>query len=202
MEEVEIRTKIDSQDKDEVISNLLNLGFVLKKKTVQHDIIFDKENAELFKSGCKIRLRIEDGKKELTYKGTMLGSSLVSKRTELNVEMNDVDTTGINEFLTALGFPMLFQIKKERLVYSNGEVEVCFDEWPIIGCLMEIEGNEEKIIKLSQNVAPKYIFDNSRLKKFFLDKMDETNKTLDQLINEYEKQTGFKLGNLALSLGL
>lgn len=202
MEEVEIRTRLTAFDKDEVISKLLDLGFVLKKKTIQHDIIFDKEDAELFKNGCKIRLRIEDGKAELTYKGTMLGSTLVSKRTELNVSLDKVDIDGMNEFLTALGFPMLFQIKKERLLYSNGDIEVCFDEWPIIGCLLEIEGKEEKIRELSQKVAPKYTFDNSRLKKFFLDKMNETNKTLDQLVNEYEKQTGFKLGNLALSLGL
>lgn len=53
-----------------------------------------------------------------------------------------------------------------------------------------------------QEVAPDHVFQNLRLRHYFQQKMDETHKTLDELVAEYERETGFTLGNLRLSLGL
>lgn len=202
MQEIEIRSHIEDKDKNDIIKNLEKLGFKQAKKIVQHDIMFDKPDASLFKSGCKIRYRIEGDKKEITYKGSLLGSDKISKRTELNIALKDANLQDVNDFFTSLGYPMLFQVKKDRLVYNLDGVSISFDDWPIIGCLMEIEGDEEKIKTIAEKVAPKYEFKNLRLKEYFLDKMQKTGKTIDELIQEYEKTSGFILGNLALSLGL
>ena len=198
MKEIEIRTIIKDVDKNEIIKHLLEEGYELTKDVIQHDIMFDKEDASLFRGGSKIRLRIEGNKKELTYKGSLLESDVVSRRTELNFPMDSSSKEDIEAFMTAIGYPLCFQIKKHRIVYSKGDVSVSFDEWPIIGCMLEIEGSEEEIINLSRIIAPNYEFGNRRLKDFFADKMKETGKTLEELKALYEKETGFDLGKIEL----
>ena len=202
MEEVEIRTQVDEKDIDTVLENLKSNGFSCKKTVVQHDMVFDKPDASLFKNGCKIRYRIEGDKRELTYKGTMLGSSEISKRTETNIPVGNVNEEVVKEFLSALGYPLLFQVKKERKVFAVKDVEISVDKWPIIGYLVEIEGPEEKIKKVAKLVAPNHVFGNKRLKDYFSMEIEKQQKPLSQLISEYEKETGFYLGNLALSLGI
>ena len=122
----------------------------------------------------------------------------MSRRTELNFPMDSSSKEDIEAFMTAIGYPLCFQIKKHRIVYSKGDVSVSFDEWPIIGCMLEIEGSEEEIINLSHRIAPNYEFGNRRLKDFFADKMKETGKTLEELKALYEKETGFDLGKIEL----
>lgn len=200
MKEVEIRSIISDDDKRTIISAMESAGFVLKKKSVQHDIIFDTEDGELFKSGQKIRLRFEDGKQEITYKGDLTASGKVSRRTEISLPIDSSSAEDISNFLTALGYPMLFQIKKERLVYQKNNVEIAFDEWPIIGCLMEIEGEEAEIKQIARQVAPSYVFSNYRLKTLFADKSNSSGKSLAELIENYQKSTGFNLGKIQLIL--
>ncbi len=173
---------------------------MFKKKVIQQDIIFDKEDASLFRSGCKIRLRLEGESKELTYKGSLLSSEKVSKRTELNISVSDASEEDISDFLTALGYPMCFQYKKERIVYTKDSIQVTFDEWPIIGCMVEIEGPEASIVELTKTIAPSETFGNRRLKDFFGDVMKSTGKSFDQLKAEYQAKTGFNLGKLELIL--
>ena len=114
MKEIEIRSIISDDDKQVIISAVESVGFVLKNKSVQHDIIFDTEDAELFRSGQEIRLRLEDDKQEITYKGDLTKSDKVSRRTEISLPINNSSTEDISNFLEALGYPILFQIKKER----------------------------------------------------------------------------------------
>ena len=200
MKEIEIRSIISDDDKQVIISAVESVGFVLKNKSVQHDIIFDTEDAELFRSGQKIRLRLEDDKQEITYKGDLTKSDKVSRRTEISLPINNSSTEDISNFLEALGYPILFQIKKERLVYQKNDVEVSFDEWPIIGCLMEIEGKETEIKQIARQVAPSYVFSNYRLKTLFADKSNSSGKSLAELIENYQKSTGFNLGKIQLIL--
>jgi predicted adenylyl cyclase CyaB len=200
MQEIEIRSVVDEENKQKLISSLLSLGFVLSIKVIQQDIIFDKEDASLFKSGCKIRVRLEDNKKELTYKGSLFTSAKVSKRVELNIPIDTVSLEDISDFLASLGYPMCFQYKKERKVYKKDKISVSFDEWPIIGCMVEIEGEEKAILALAKQIAPDCSFGNRRLKDFFADTMKATNKSFEQLKKEYQNTSGFNLGKLELIL--
>jgi adenylate cyclase class IV len=103
-------------------------------------------------------------------------------------------------FLTAIGYPQLFQIKKRREVFKRGDLTVTFDEWPIIGCILELEGREEEIKELANRVAPNLEFKNYRLKELFRSKEVETGRSLAELQIEYEAKTGFLLGRLDLLL--
>lgn len=199
MLEVEIRAIVNN--KTELIDALEKKGFVYIKDTIQHDIMLDKEDASLFISGKKIRIRIEDDKATLTYKGDINTDKNVSKRTELDIPISMENVDKYIMFLTELGYPICFQIKKERKVLKKDDVVVTFDEWPIIGCMMEIEGPENKIQSIANEIAPDIKFSNYRLKELFERKMQETGKSLAELKESYFKETQFDLGHIELIVG-
>lgn len=196
MVEVEVRSIVNN--KIEIIELLKERGFVNTDNMVQHDIMLDRPDAGLFISGKKIRIRIENDKAMLTYKGDINTYKDISKRTELNIPINQEDVEGYIDFLSELGYPICFQVKKERTVMKKEDVMVTFDEWPIIGCVMEIEGPEDKIKLVAQEVGPEIKFSNYRLKELFKNKMDETGKTLEELKEEYYAQYQFDLGHIEL----
>lgn len=199
MMEIEIRAIVDN--KDDLMGKLVNKGFENVKTTVQHDIMLDKPDASLFTSGKKIRIRIEDDGATLTYKGDINTDAEISKRLELNIEIDKNKINDYINFLTELGYPICFQIKKERVVMKKDNIAVTFDEWPIIGCMMEIEGSEDKIKKIAKEIAPEQKFSNYRLKELFQNKMDETGKTLDELKADYFEKSNFDLGHIELIVG-
>ena len=196
MLEVEVRAIINNQE--ELMDILEKKGFIFLKDTIQHDIMLDKEDASLFISGKKIRIRIEEDKATLTYKGDINKDKNVSKRTELDIPINQKDVDKYIMFLTELGYPVCFQIKKKRKILKKDDITVTFDEWPIIGCMMEIEGSENEIKTIAKEVAPDINFGNYRLKELFERKMQETGKSLEELKENYFKETQFDLGHIEL----
>ena len=196
MLEIEVRAIVNN--KMELIQILKEKGFVNTKNVVQHDIMLDKPDASLFVSGKKIRIRIEDDKSTLTYKGDINVDQNISKRTELNIQIKQSEVDQYITFLTELGYPICFQIKKERQVLEKDGIIVTFDEWPIIGCMMEIEGPEEQIKHVAEEVAPDVKFSNYRLKELFEYKMQETGKSLAELKDMYYREKQFDLGHIEL----
>jgi len=200
MTETEIRAIV--ADKNGIMDKLKAAGFLFEAETEQHDIMFDYADARLFRKGYKIRLRIEGSYKELTYKGDINASDSVSRRLELNIPLQpDASAQDCVLFFEALGYPLCFQIKKKRTKCSRDNVFVVFDEWPIIGCMMEIEGTEADIFAVAHQFAPDVTFGNYRLSKLFQEKMAQTGKTLEELKNEYWQKTKFDLGKIELILG-
>lgn len=199
MTEVEIRAIVNN--KTELIQVLKEKGFDNTKNVVQHDIMLDKPDAQLFISGKKIRIRMEDDKATLTYKGDINVNKEISKRTELNFPIAIDSVNEYITFLTELGYPICFQVKKKRAVFQKEDIMVTFDEWPIIGCMMEIEGPEDRIKAIAAEVAPDIKFSNYRLKELFENKMRETGKTLAELKENYLKENQFDLGKIELIVG-
>lgn len=174
------------------------LNFKEWPKFEQLDMIFDKPDARLFRSGQKIRIRIEKNYVELTYKGKFQKINTISRRAELTIVIRKDDVQKYKEFLELLGFPLFFLIKKERKIFSNNLVKITFDKWPILGYMVEIEGKESEIRSIASKIAPNYQFKNYRLKDLFLQKMEDTGKSITQLKNDYYKKTGFDLGNIEI----
>lgn len=196
MKEIEVRAVVDAPDS--IKKNLENFGFESEDIYVQHDMIFDRSDFSLFKAGQKIRIRIEKGKAELTYKGKIEQDANVSKRTELNIPIEVFQVPIFSELLHAIGYPLAFQIKKERHKFVGEDISVTFDEWPIIGCLLEIEGDESKINKLAKIIAPNIEFGNFRLAELFKLHEKKVGKSITECVEEYEKLHNFKLGRMDL----
>ena len=196
--EVEIRALVPEPKR--AATALQRGGFALIDVFDQHDIIHDRPDGSLFRSGQKIRLRIEGDHAEFTYKGAFQGDATASRRAEINVVVNPSDVPALSEMLEALGYPMLFQVKKVRTVFRSGSVAATLDEWPIIGSMLELEGPEDEIKGVAQATFPEIEFGNSRLKTLFERVCAERGRTLDELQTDYEARSGFSLGNIRLLL--
>lgn len=201
MREIETRTRLSPDNAATMPEVLGKMGFQAVGSWEQLDVMFDLPDGSLFRGGCKIRLRRERGTMELTYKGTMIGRTDISDRTETNIKISPEQFDECKQLLEALGFPELFQIKKERQLWRRGSVSVTLDEWPIIGPILELEGPENEIIALEKLFGDAYRFANYRLRHFFEEAEAETHKDLSRLQKEYEEQNGIKLGRLDLLIG-
>lgn len=198
MLEVEIRTCVEN--KEEYVKKIEENGFKKEKLINQHDIMLDTPDADLFRSGNKIRIRIEDDKAELTYKGNINTYKDISKREEINVPIHKEEVNNYIKIFSSIGYPVCFQIKKEREVYTKENITITIDSWPIIGYLIEIEGEENKIKEIAKQIAPDMEFGNLKLKNLFNEKMKKENKTIEELKKEYYNQTNFDLGKIELIL--
>ncbi len=198
MKEVEVRAIIAPGEKQRIIEELQRRGFRLEPEQEQIDIVLDHPDASLFRSGRKIRLRLEDGRAELTYKGPFQGDKHASRRDEITVPLAAKSTDDIIQIFEALGFPVCFRIRKKRLTLRHAGVSVTFDEWPILGCLMEIEGAENEVRDLAATTAQGVAFANYRLKELFHQREQETGRPLSELKTEYESRSGDHLGQLEL----
>jgi predicted adenylyl cyclase CyaB len=198
MNEVEVRAIVPEELLQDAKEKILSMGFVPSDEIRQLDIIFDKKDAELFRSGQKIRMRLENDNAELTYKGHFKGDSTASRRIETNIPIDIRYTDQVILFLEALGFPKCFQINKTRKNYTIDNVRITFDTWPIIGCMVEFEGREEIIKEFANIIFPNIIFKNLLLKEAFENVQKERALSLSELKAEYEKRTGNKLGNIEL----
>jgi len=196
--EVEIRALIPNPGCVEAA--LREKGFSEEPEFEQLDIMFDKPDASLFRSGQKIRIRTEKGCSELTYKGRFAGDSAASRRTEVNLPIPPDKVGELGAFLEAIGYPECFRIPKRRKVFRQDTLNVTLDWWPIIGCLMEIEGDEKDAHALASEVAPHVEFRNYRLKELFRMLEKRTGKSLGDLKRAYESETGLALGCIELLL--
>ncbi len=186
MLEVEIRSIVDNPIH---LQDLLrDAGFSCEPSFEQLDIILDKPDASLFRSGQKIRLRIQKDLAELTYKGVFQGDSTACRREEITIPVELKEVKDWISFFTRLGYPECFRIPKTRTIFRHGAIQVTFDEWPIIGCLLEIEGIETKCKEIAKFLVPGKELRNYRLKELFLEKTHQTGKSLSQLRDEYEQE--------------
>lgn len=194
-QETEIRAHFEKRD--DAIQKLAARGVTLGDPIVQWDQMFDTPEGSLFSSGRKIRIRREGSAAELTVKGAFGGDGTASRRTENNIALSGADAERMAEIMEFLGYPMLFQVKKTRQMSETSDgIIIALDEWPIIGALLELEGNEEKIKKFAADVFPDVRFGNPRLKTLFMDKMKQENKSLAELIAREETHLDYRLGNL------
>jgi predicted adenylyl cyclase CyaB len=183
-----------------VRSRLKDAGFVCRGRAHQIDTILDVADASLFRSGCKLRVRVEGDSVDLTYKGRFEGDTSASRRSEIIVPLSQEQVAPITELLQALGYGVCFTISKFRTTYDKHGLKVVVDEWPLLGTLVEIEGPEESTHELAATICPGVRFGNFRLRELFQQLEQETGKPVSQLQAEYERKTGQRIGRLDLAI--
>ena len=129
-EESEIRALVD--DMATTIFHAKRVGFVQISTVDQRDIILDRSNGELFRSGQKLRIRLEQGRAELTLKGEIRTVNDIAQRSEVTICLIPDQVDGLLTFFNAFGFPVLFQIWKERTTLKREDVTLTVDSWPKI----------------------------------------------------------------------
>ena len=87
---MEIEVKIKIKDIEELKSRLLALGTILTKGRYQEDnTLYDFPSAGLYKRRCALRLRAENKKTFLTFKGPPLKSRKFKIRQEYETEVKN-----------------------------------------------------------------------------------------------------------------
>lgn len=133
----------------------------IRGRRLQEDCLLDTADDQLHRRRCVLRVRIEQGKSLLTFKGPVQPSPM-KLREEIETVVGDGDAL-LNTF-EKLGFHVWFRYQKYREEFAWGDVIIAIDETPI-GTFVEIEGGERGITDMAQAVGrgpADYIVDSYR----------------------------------------
>jgi adenylate cyclase class 2 len=116
---------------------------LIQPRTFETNLRFDTPDLSLTKDHRVLRLR-HDENNYLTYKGpTQLGKA-VSVRQEIEIKIDDFDST--KALLEALGYKESVRYEKWRTKYRLENLTLDLDEMPF-GNFVEIEGDDAKRIE-------------------------------------------------------
>lgn len=118
-------------------------GTALRGRRLQEDCLLDSEDRALTARRSVLRVRMEQGRSLLTYKGPVQPS-----RMKLREERETVAADGetLLYILGQLGFRPWFRYQKYREEFGWRDAVIALDETPI-GVFVEIEGSEQTIVE-------------------------------------------------------
>jgi len=133
----------------------------IRGRRLQEDCLLDSGDEQLRRRRCVLRIRMEQGKSLLTYKGPVQPSPM-KVREEIETVAGDGDA--LLQMFGELGFNVWFRYQKYREEFAFGDVIVALDETPI-GTFVEVEGGEDGITQMAKALGcgpADYIADSYR----------------------------------------
>lgn len=143
MFEIELKFRVD--DHDALIEKVSSHGGVLVSRHRNDDTYYKHPCRDFAATSEALRVRREDGKPMITYKGPKLAGSAVKAREELEwrLDPGDPDGASMERLLTQLGFERVTTVSKDRRTYRVGAdkdaLTVTIDEVQSVGKYAEIE---------------------------------------------------------------
>lgn len=158
--EREIKLRFDSVDQARE-AVLAAGGTPLHCRRLQEDSLLDTEDESLRRRRCVLRIRVENGKSRITFKGPVQPSTM-----KLRDEFETLVGDGVLllRIFEELGFHVWFRYEKYREEFSLGNVIVAIDETPV-GTFVEIEGCEGGIAAAAESLGcgpADYLLDSYR----------------------------------------
>ena len=155
----------------------------LRCRRLQEDALLDTEDESLRRQGSVLRVRVENGKSRVTFKGPVQ-PSVVKVREEDETLVGDGEV--LLKIFSELGLHVWFRYEKYREEFSHDDVIVAIDETPV-GVFVEIEGCEQGIesaaAALGRSPAD-YILDSYR--SLFLQLRESAGLTTSDMVFEDE----------------
>lgn len=147
---MEIEVKIKIENPEQLKDKLAELGAILIKERYQEEnTLYDSSSRSLYKRQCALRLRFENRKTFLTFKGPPLKSRKFKIRQEYETEVKN--RKQCKKILKELGFILAFSYNKHRSVYKKKNLKICLDETSI-GNFMELEGERQDIVRFAHSL--------------------------------------------------
>lgn len=138
--EREVKLRFDSAD--DARARILATGATpLRGRRLQEDSLLDTSDNQLFQRRSALRVRSENGKSLLTFKGPVQPSAMKLREEHETVV---ADGEALLTILGELGWRVWFRYEKYREEFAAEDVVMAIDETPI-GVFVEIEGSEEHI---------------------------------------------------------
>jgi adenylate cyclase, class 2 len=158
--EREIKLRFDSvEDAREAV--LATGASPLLGRRLQEDSLLDTDEEMLRRRRCVLRVRVENGKSRITFKGPVQPSTM-KVREELETLVGD--GVVLLRILEELGLHVWFTYEKYREEFSHEDVIVAIDETPV-GVFVEIEGSEQGITAMAEALGRSpadYVLDSYR----------------------------------------
>ncbi len=159
---VEREIKLSFESVEEAREAVLAAGATpLLGRRLQEDSLLDVEDESLRRRRCVLRIRVENGKSRITFKGPVQ-PSLVKLRDEFETVVGDGAL--LLHIFEELGFHVWFRYEKYREEFSHEDVTVAVDETPV-GVFVEIEGSEAGIVSMAEALGrgpDDYVLDSYR----------------------------------------
>ncbi len=139
---LEREVKLEFSSAEEARAAVLASGATpLLGRRLQEDSLLDTADEDLRRRRCVLRVRVENGKSRLTFKGPVQPSAL-KLREEVETVVGDGEA--LLRVLQELGLHVWFRYEKYREEFAAEDVIVAIDETPV-GTFVEIEGGEDRI---------------------------------------------------------
>ena len=158
--EREVKLRFDSAE--EARDAVLAAGATpLHGRRLQEDALLDTASDSLRDRACCLRIRMENGKSRITFKGPVQDSPM-----KLREEFETLVGDGVLllRVFEELGYRVWFRYEKYREEFSHEDVTVAIDETPV-GVFVEIEGSESGITAMAAAMGrgpTDYILDSYR----------------------------------------
>jgi adenylate cyclase, class 2 len=133
----------------------------LHGRRLQEDALLDTDDEQLRRQRCVLRVRMENSKSRLTWKGPVQ-PSMMKVREELETVVGDGEM--LLRVFGEIGLHVWFRYEKYREEFSQEDVIVAIDETPV-GVFVEIEGTENGIAQMTTALGrtpDDYIVDSYR----------------------------------------
>jgi adenylate cyclase class 2 len=130
-------------------------------RRLQEDSLLDTDDEQLRRRRCVLRVRKENGKSRLTFKGPVQ-PGIMKVREEYETVVGDGEI--LLRVLQELGLHVWFRYEKYREEFAYEDVIVAIDETPV-GVFVEVEGSEPGIAAMADllgRLQSDYIQDSYR----------------------------------------
>lgn len=134
---------------------------LLRGRRLQEDCLLDSAGESIRGQGAVLRVRMDQGRSFLTYKGPAQPSPF-KLREERETVVGDGEM--MLSILERLGFTVWFRYQKYREEFGALDAVIALDETPI-GTFVEIEGGEQAITSVAAAMGrgeAEYILDSYR----------------------------------------
>ena len=148
-------------------------------RRMQEDALLDTDDEQLRRRRCVLRVRVENGKSRVTFKGPVQ-PSVIKVREEQETLIGDGEV--LLRIFQELGLHIWFRYEKYREEFSHEDVIVAIDETPV-GVFVEIEGSEPGIESMAAALGRSredYILDSYR--SLFLQHKDALGLTSSDMV--------------------
>jgi len=178
---IEIEVKAIVNDPKHFERSIIQLGATPICIENQADTYYSAPYRDFEKTDEALRIRVQDGKSFLTYKGPKM-DKISKTRKEIELTIDNVNAMG--EILTSLGFSPVAVVSKKRKNFRLGDLYLSLDEVRGLGDFIEIEisvkdsrNYEEKVEAIFKLFEKLGIKRESSIRKSYLEMLLEKNKS-------------------------
>ena len=147
MKQIEITTRVNNtlEEIDNILTNqefkIIRTSRIEDKYLKNKDIKVNKSNIlDVLKKCVLIRylcVNKSDVFKKITYKNKVYQNDVVISEEKININIDDINEA--RKLFEAINFELLTEVNYDAIVYSNGEIELCFQNVENLGILLEYE---------------------------------------------------------------